>query len=231
MARVSYGASVTKLRGSIGGTSFQTIGAADIARSRPNFRKSPSALEWESRSYFNLLVNAYAALTLTQKQAWVTFASANSKYNFWGEEKILNGYNWFLTINNYYYLYYGYILPSPPSYTSPEAVPAFSVTLSSSTIVADFGTTFTTSNFVQWFASPLLRSASMNNRKNLRFLGVSSGFSATSKDLTTLWVDKYGLSWPPSVSSVSLYIIIAAFTVNVTSFIPGSATMAIGSYS
>jgi hypothetical protein len=230
MARVQYGSQVTALAGSIGGISFQKNSASDIARLKPSSPFLPSVGQYSQQQTFSFLVKAYNDLSLSNKQAWNAFASANSKYNFWGVEKVLTGYNYFLALSYYKYLLTDSIFTSPPTYSTPASVPSFSVTANSSHIRATFDSTWTESNYALFYATPFLRSSSTYNHRHLRYLCYNHNFSIDYEDLTSDWERVFGITWPPSVGSSSLHIIVAVITVLNTSFIPSTAVINIGSY-
>lgn len=99
MARVTYGALITELAGSIGGITFQKNASGNIARLRPHMSVNASDLQRSQQGLLNSLVSGWSALTLAQQTGWNNFAAAHSHVNEFGETKILNGFQWFLSCN------------------------------------------------------------------------------------------------------------------------------------
>ena len=84
MAKVTYGALVTEINGSIGGITFQTNRAGTIARIRPASFRSRTGKQNTEIANFTSLIAGFSALTLAQKQAWDTFASVHTKETKFG---------------------------------------------------------------------------------------------------------------------------------------------------
>jgi len=120
MARVTYGALITELAGSIGGITFQKNGSGNIARLKPNMPMISSPAQAEQQYKLSSLVAQWAALTLIQQTSWNDFAAAHDHINEFGETKTLNGFQWFMSCNlNLYTIEEDLILTAPAWYAVP----------------------------------------------------------------------------------------------------------------
>lgn len=227
MARVQYGSQITALSGSIGGITFHKNAANNIARLRPSVPRTPSSKQFLKQSIFNYLVNKYADLNLLWKQQWNDFAAAHTKTNFWGEEKTLSGYNWFLTLNYWKYTITQSTFTTPPTYQSPTAVCEFETVPGDNVIQLIPDPEWPSGCYKIAFSTCVLKSSSLANRKDLRWLSNGPGTSGTW-DITSDWEAAFNMSYPVPVDSDILYILAAVITVNSPSFVPSKAFLAVG---
>lgn len=228
MARVLYGPHITNIKGSIGGLSFQENKSGAIVRLRPSTPFISSSRQNERHTAFSEILGRWDNLTLAEQQQWATFAALNPKTNFWGELKNLSGYNWFMSIGILRRIVWNPVPSIPPVYASPIMIPAFTTSLSVTQLLITWPAPIVVSGYTFYYASNLLRTPSLKNRKNLTYVGYSSNFAGSNIDLTSRWVDTFNIAWPPLASRSNLYIIVAAITLNVNTFIAPAAYMSIG---
>jgi len=229
MARVQYGSQITALSGSIGGLTFHKNKANNIARLRPSIPFVSTPKQFLKQSIFNYLVNLYSELALGTKELWNDFAAAHTKVNFWGEEKTLSGYNWFLSINYWKYHLTGQTFTTPPTYQSPIAVPPFEVALGDTTITLIPDPSWPIDCYKICFGTFLLRTTSLSNRKALRHITENPGTTG-SWDVTDEWNSIYNATYPPPFLLTPFSMIFAVITVTSPSFIPSAAFLAISEY-
>ena len=99
MARVNYGFPVTELTGSIGGVTFQRNSAGTICRLKPNIPVNPSPAQALQQYKISQLVALWPTLSQAEKDSWSTELVPHLHTNPWGDQKTLNGYQWFMSCN------------------------------------------------------------------------------------------------------------------------------------
>lgn len=230
MARVQYSGVVSSMKGSIAGTTFQSNKAASIARKKPRVPGVGSALQTPQKSVFSSLLAGWQSLTLTQQQAWNAYADAHTQDNFWGEEKVLTGMNWFISMNSTRLAYNNSILTTPPTYALPDAIPDFTVSATAGTIVIVFDGTFTSSDHMYIFVTPHITTPSLTNRRRLRRVYKTVDFSYHVINLTSSWENTFNFEWTAPAGSGLLYTIIGVQMIHHSSYVKSAAKLGIGSF-
>lgn len=217
MARAQYGSIITDIIGSIGGLTFQHNRSGKIIRIKPAGRKTPTFNQNARIMAFQDAVNLWATATQAQKEAWNTFADTYTFYNNWGEEKALNGYNWFLSINSYLKLCGESMRVAVGSYSSPLAIPTYTPLFKYNEISIDFGSSFShTSHYLLiWTTSPI-RNNNPNNRNYLRLTKIVSPDSDTKITFTSDWESTHELSLPLTGGTSNLGCIFSVQSVHDT---------------
>jgi len=231
MARVTYGAIITNLAGSIGGITFQNNKSGSIARLRPRNNKVGTTKQFTKRSNFTQLIAAWNALSLSDQEDWNTFAAANPKIDIWGASTNLSGLNWFMSVNGNRQTTGQAILSTYPTYTAGSAIPSYLFTLSGSEITINFGTTFAhPDDYLIALLSPPLLSQSTINKKNLRVVRSFAPGSDLTQGLKTNWTSIFSIPWPPSASNVTLKLICMLFCINKDTGISGQGVLRISEF-
>lgn len=190
MARVVYGGGVTEYIGSIGGTTFQSNGSGFIARNKPVYRKRKSLDQVHVMGIFSSISQVYRASSTGDKALWQTFADANPYTDLWGNVKTIQGINYFVSINIYRWFNGDALLVTPPAFTLPSALPAFTITINPSTLVIDTASPWgTASETIMLFATRATNSKTLNLNRNLLFIDAFKGNAATTRDVTAGWED------------------------------------------
>lgn len=231
MARVQYGSIITDMKGSIGGLSYQHNRSGKIVRVKPTPHRKSSLSQQSYQSVFTSIVRSWYALTLVQKEAWNTFADTYTKYNVWNEEKTLNGYNWFLSINNYLTLVGETPLISPPTYSTPLAVPSVMLVFEYDEVTINFSGGFAhTSEYLLLYTSPPVRNVSLYDRKLLRLTSIISPGTTTDYDFESEWESVHGITVPISGGDKSLHMIVGVLSVHETKGLASVYSMDIQEY-
>ena len=100
MALITFGAAVSNISGSVGGTTFARNRGGAYMRSRtvPLNPKSPS--QFDVRLQFGALAQAWSAdLDEAQRSSWDSYAIGTPIVNKLGQERLLSGINWFVGNN------------------------------------------------------------------------------------------------------------------------------------
>ena len=231
MARVQYGAIITDIKGSIGGITFQANSASKIARLRSTRRKQNTQLQNNKVSDFQATFPDWASMTQVEKDAWNTFAAANNKTNKWGEVKVLNGFNWFQSVNLYLEIVGESFITTPPVWESPLAVPNYTV----AAVFNDFSINWSPSfphadHYLLLFTSPLLRTVSQANRKVLRLTSVIARGTHSTYDFLTDWENAHNIAVPIAGGPTEKWIFTAILTVRFGKGISGSFNTNYGEY-
>jgi len=217
MARVQYGSIITDMFGSIGGLTYQHNKSGKIVRVKPVPHRKSSVNQQARQTAFTDIIRSWYDLTSTQKYNWNVFANANTKFNVWNEEKTLNGYNWFLSINNYLKMVGETPLVIPPTYATPLAVPTFSIEWDDITNEIAWSPYFAHANeYLLVYMSPFLRSIGLYDRKQLRHVGTVAPGTTASYDWGSDYTSVFGLDPQPLNGDVSLILIVAVLTVHET---------------
>jgi len=214
MAKVSYGAMVTAITGSIGGTTFQNTISGAIIRNKPNGRKSSTMKQSTQRQNPSFYINKWQALTLAQQGLWNVFAGLHPHVNSYGQSRNLTGFDWHWSVN-YNLLSAGLpYIPAPPIYIAPGAVSPYTLTLSSVKIEFTFAGIVVQPNTAYIVNLTFRRtSGALQNRSLYRRMEVIvvGGFAALNE--TVKWNSYFGASWAttPSGSKVILSGMIQPF--------------------
>ena len=80
MARVIYGAIVTSIHGSIGGTTFQSNSYGSTIKNKPTMVKPKTQKQGQVKTILALVTKAWKSTTDTARSNWNTWASTNPQY-------------------------------------------------------------------------------------------------------------------------------------------------------
>lgn len=227
MARVEYSSIVNEIKGSIKGTSFQRNKSGTIAKGKSVLVFNPSVNQLVSQSDFNYVVGLWAALTFANKELWIAFALANTKFNYWNEEKTLSGFNWFVSLNSNRLLTGQALFTAPPAYATPLFCPEFNLNVAAESLDIEFVSFPTASDYYLFiFATPPLRSVNLQSRRHLRLISVIAPSSAESHEITAAWESYFNLVYPSSTVSNSYQILAAVSCVDSVTGIAGQFWLA-----
>ncbi len=211
MARVTYGALVTDLAGSIGGITFQKNSSGAIARSRASTPVNPSIQQSTRQLALIQLVALWATLTLTQKTAWNDLAKDHNKINDWGRSVKVSGYQWFISYNlNAFNQDLGpYLIPA--EYVSVDPVEQFTLTADVDGLYINFDPGV--GPFGQYwgiYATVPMRQTSIKLRKSTFLLQMYDPAPGpiTQIDITTWYEELFNIVWPDFFSSAQAAIIV-----------------------
>lgn len=231
MARVQYGSIITNITGSIGGTTFQSNSAAKIARLRSTRRKQNTIKQNSKIADFQVNFPAWNVLTQSEKDDWNAFAAANNKTNKWGETKVLNGFNWFQSINLYLNIVNEAPLNNPPVWATPLAISDYTVAAVYDDFSINWAAPFAhTTAYLLLFTSSLLRSVSQANRKVLRLTKIIEPDTTSTIDFLTDWESTHNIPVPITGSPSEKWIFTAILSVHETKGISSAFNTNYGEY-
>jgi uncharacterized delta-60 repeat protein len=225
MARVLYGSEITALKGSIGGITFHRNPSGEIAKLRPLSKSSLSYNQMFANILFSKAIAAWSSLTPNEQLEWKAFASDYSRYNYFNEEKILTGMNWYTSI------YINSVLcgqtppSSPPYYVLPPNPEPFHLIMSPSNIYLVFNDNYDyTSEYIYVFITFPNFSQSLSNRSLIRLCCIADPASAVLIDLTSSYLSLFELDSFPESPNASARILCSIAAISYSSFIASAFT-------
>jgi len=98
MARIIYSALVESIRGSIGGTTFQSNKYGFTVKRRPNMTIPNSPMQNERKRVFAIAARGWRDLTDALRADWEAYASTYPQYAKHNAETQLNGFNLWMRV-------------------------------------------------------------------------------------------------------------------------------------
>lgn len=229
MARIIYGSIITDIKGSIGGITYQKNGSGTIARLKPRKTKTNTQKQRDQQPRLKEVQRNWNELSLTNKVLWNDFASVNNKIGLDGNEKVLTGYQWFVTINQNRLLLSRSILLVPPVYEIVNPIDSISLLWDQTVLcvipnipIADFKQ--------RWiiYSSFIINSSSrfdFNKTRLIRLIDDDFGGSRTIANTisSSSWNIYYKSNFPPSLGNKNFYMMVYIRAISNTSGISSLA--------
>ena len=223
MARVLYGGGITALVGSIGGWTFQANNSGEIVRNRPIQKKQVTPKQSEINADLTEHIADWQALTLVQKTAWNTYASAHDYVNKFNKTTTATGWNWFYSINFYRVLTGQAKLTAPPTYAPPSPVINYTFTLDALTIVWVFNSGFYTLNtWLLLYATSYVTKSTSIYRPPMRFIKFLDPPPLSNITITTEWETAHDIDYPPTNTPADFTIQSMIVPIEKTSMVMGA---------
>jgi hypothetical protein len=209
MARVTYGAIITDLAGSIGGITFQQNASGSIARLKPSIPVNPSLQQSTRQVYLTQLVALWGRLSQANKDAWNSLAAAHRKINDWGREVRVSGYQWFISYNlNALSQGEGPWL-TPEVYTTVDPVPQFDLIASEDYFKIDFGTPVAFPGYYAGIYATLpMKQTAIKMRKATYLIWMWPTGNTRYIDITEKYEELTGYSWSDLYNNAEIAIIV-----------------------
>jgi hypothetical protein len=196
MARVTYGALVTDLKGSIGGTTFQQNASGSIARSRAYTPVNPSSKQSARQLILTQLVALWSTLTVAQQNAWNALAAAHYKINDWGSNTRVTGYQWFLSYNLNAYTQGDPAWLTPDAYTLVDPVPAFTLAIDATHFYINFAAPAAfPGTYAGIYCTVPLRQTSIQLRKSTFLIWLWPTSNTSQIDITSHFASYFNITW------------------------------------
>ena len=209
MARVTYGAGVTELAGSIGGITYQKNSSGNIAKLKSKPTVNPSAQQASYQNRFSYLISLWPTLTQVQKDAWNTFAAANDHTTPWGDIKTISGYQWFMSCNLRRLLYHSTAIVVVPAWAIQAPPDAFTIETGAGYIRAAWAPDYNAPLDLIAYCSLPLKQSSLKLRRSLFWVkNYPAAPLLTNWDLTTEIVALFNVAWATFYAGSSCNIII-----------------------
>jgi len=221
MARVTYGAMITALTGSIGGITFQRNRSGAIARVRPGRTGRNTVFQQNQISIFNKYVQLYGQVSAANKLLWDAFAVLWTHDNFFGETKTLTGLNYYIMINYYRELVGQAVTAAPPTHAIPSVGTSAAVALAANSIQITITAPATVAgDTLLFYATPPLRSLNYLPRKSIRLVHQLADSAPGIYEIGPEWEAYFGLDVTDDLINSGASFLCGVSAVTDTSGIP-----------
>lgn len=196
MARVTYGAIITELAGSIGSATFHRNVSGSIYKSKPISKTLRSASQIANQLIVSNVNYLWSLLSDSDKESWKTFAADYPFTSPSGVEKTLSGYQYFMSCNSNLLLTGNSTISTAPVFVSVPDFPVieiftdidyFKVFWDGFYSLADTYTIVT--------ASCPIRQSNVNNLQYNRFMKAVNNFEIEEIDFTSEYCARFNLIW------------------------------------
>lgn len=209
MARVTYGALITELAGSIGGITFQRNSSGSIARLKPNLPVNPSPEQALQNNSLATLVSLWSSLSAADKLSWNTFAGLHLKTDDWGNAKQLNGFQWFMACNLNLLFVGEAIINTAPAWTALAPPTTFTLSADETFFKVTFSAPYVpATNYTMVYVSAPLRQSSLKQRRSLFSAGPQPVTGTLYIALKTAYESLFNLTWADFFNSADASIIV-----------------------
>lgn len=192
MARVTYGALVTQLRGSIGGTVFQGNAYGHTAKNTPNMTKPNTSAQNVIKRAVVRCTQRWASLSAAFRSNWVAYAAAYPQYAKFNPISQLSGYAVFVKRNMIAEITGVLSLDNPSLIATVNSTMAPTLVLVGGDLVLSFNAVPTPSGISGFiFASPPTPSNKPIRNNQLRFL-LAVTYATADISLLASYVNLYG---------------------------------------
>ena len=209
MALATYDITVTSLKGSILGTTFQNNVAGSIIRTRPIYHKNKNLILSSAQFMFKKRTLDWWTLTDMERAGWATFASLHTKSNKYSESKRLMGFDWFVSVNNNLENCGLSTRTTAPAWTVPANVPPWSFYLDGNGLHLTPNPAYAEPDvYVQLYTTPPISEQFLKQRS--KFIYTDKGTNTTSEwnNLTTKWNAIHGKTFTVPYPNARYYIAI-----------------------
>lgn len=192
MARVTYGALVTDIRGSLGGTTFQRNKYGSSAKNKSNPGNSGTTFQTGIRQAVRYVTQLWSQLSETDRNLWNSFATTYPQPVKNNPSVNMSGYAVFLKFNVLWYMRVGYTA-NTPSFTL-STLPTISPTIQLSGGFLFFNDNSATTDLltVLMFSVSAPIRQSINYAKNrVRYMGFCYA-SGDGLNFETAYSNQYG---------------------------------------
>src|SRR4030042_1417483 len=196
MARITYGALVTEITGSIAGTTFQRNSSGAIGRQRAYTSVNPSVLQSGNQVQLADLVTLWSTLSSADKNGWNAIASSYQHTTPWGNQKTLSGFQWFMCCNRQLLSVGQPVISAAGAYAIPPTPNAFLMNYDAGGLILGFSTAYTSNpHYVVMYATPPIRSNLLDLKKSAFIIDVRIYNSITALDVTSIYCNYFNITW------------------------------------
>lgn len=231
MALIQVGELFSSIKGSVGGTTFSTNRAGITAKKRLVGKRLPNTKQAGALNQSVATTVAWNQLTSLQKSDFNDYALANTYTSRYGTIKPLTGFQWYKQLSQASFYFTGSQLTVPPAYSIPSALPTFTVTLSSTTIIVTWSTPVDPDDvFIYVYGSSPIRGNARFQRGLYKLLDTRSLDYSLEFDITEAWNQATGLNYASLTTNSKFNLNILIYAIGSTSFNSGIAQSTTGSY-
>jgi len=223
MAIVVLGSLVSSIRGSIAGISFVNSRQGIVVKSRVYQIRSGTGRQYLNRQNLQSLLKNYRELSAANKTLWATYSDTYTKTNMFGEERVLSGINWYVSINWFRLLGSTAETSSPPAFRAPDSLPTWSVAVNGSNLEITLGV-FSPSvddELLVYLTKPLNKGVNSAN-KFYRYVSIENLASGAVYNMNGEWNELVGYSFGSGILNSEFNVGVGLRIVNVVSGIAGT---------
>lgn len=215
MARIQYTGSVSEIRGSIAGSTYQRNASGTIIKSKNNQRFSSSVNQSLAQQRFAQISTLWNNISGAFKAEWQGNADVFSRTDFYGRVKKLNGFQWFQLVNNNLLQVEAPTQSEPFTDFNPIALPTFNIDIDSSTLDFRFSVSQDLTNYyVMCFASAPCSSVQQSSRIQKLFIKKFTGNPITTVSLLSEYESTFGINWATLIGSSTFILQLSFFTIS-----------------
>lgn len=192
MARIIYSGLVTKIAGSIGGTTFQSNKHGFSVKNKANMVSPQSVDQNSAKARFAFAVSSWSAASQSTRDNWNAWATANPQYAYNNPSSQLSGFEVFVRYHVIKFRLSLLITTNPVG--GLAAVPSFAPTAS----VMGAGVAVIPNSIGGAYPLVANMSAAVNIKKSWNFIGSRpryadvSNIPTSTNYLSEQWCQKYG---------------------------------------
>jgi hypothetical protein len=195
MARITYSALVTRINGTIGGTTFQNNKYGYTVKSKPKTVKPNSLLQAEKKVYMSAATKAWKLLTDIQRADYDTFSQTRPQYAKNNPSVTLNGFNVFVKYHALEFLRTGDITAIKynigAGQDTVDTLTSISITNDGTNLdIHEVWANNTDSHYVLWFISrPFPESVNFlgSNVRYMFWTGNADGSDRITNEYKNIW--------------------------------------------
>lgn len=211
MARVTYGALITELTGSIGGITFQKNSSGNIARLKPNMPVNSSTNQQGQQIKLSQLVSSWSSLSAADKTSWNDLAAAHDHINEWDISKTLNGFQWYVSCNLNRLAMSLTVLDTAPAWTTVSALSDFVLTAGAASLLCTWSPAVDTTGYrVHFYVTPPLRQSSLLLRRSTFLIRKVDTNLLNTEDLKAFYEYFFNVTWADIYSDANCTVIVRA---------------------
>jgi hypothetical protein len=208
MARIVYSGLVTEIKGSVGGTTFQSNRSGYIVRNKQYKGPVRSVGNVEAGRAFAIASRRWQSLTAAQRADYNTMAATYSYTDLWGNTKTLTGFQWFMASTNNQFRVDGIGLPLAPAGDPTIIPPVLGLSANSTSCTVNIlDISSSNADLIFIYATPVVRSYTYVNRLTYRFLKFANFSSPGSIPCHVEWSNVYGVNWSDMYGVYKGYIL------------------------
>jgi len=170
-------------------------------------------------------------ISANQRQLWNNFADTYPKVDKFGNERILSGFNYFVSVNAYRLLGEMGIFDEPPLHNLPESVPSYTVTITANELRCTFAPAWNPiDTSIAVFATLPNNRITTKQRGNYRLIWGFNEPPYSVLDLTAAYVGYFGQSTFDTLLVDPVNVGIILMPISSTSFLSAEGNFKVGAF-
>lgn len=200
MATAKYGAIITDIKGSVGGTTFKGTRAGAVLQNKITHApagaasgKITKADAGRAINNFSTITRAWRTIPTDAQLAWNSFAPSYPFKNKFGEDYTASGFQCFVSLNQNIITVNGTILEEPPDLETIPPTPDYTVQIDigGGTITVNYDNDNTDWYFVIYMTRPL-PDGKQPNKRDYRLVAVITTNGSVSEHINEQYTKVFG---------------------------------------